>query len=83
MSTLYLTYKDDCNINNTKDKNTSWIKNIFDIMFKKIGNNTDKASQRNENLLTFIKILIDNYDGSIQMKKNILNNKVKFWKIKE
>ena len=35
---------------------------------------------RNMNLLTFVRILIDNYDESIKMKNNILNNQIKLEK---
>ena len=31
----------------------------------------EESYNRNKNMLTFLEILIDNYDGSIEMKKNI------------
>ena len=36
-----------------------------------------------KNILSFIQILINNYDGSIEMKNNIMNNKINIYKCKE
>ena len=35
------------------------------------------------NMLSFLQILIDNYDGSAEMKNNIMNNKINIYKCKE
>ena len=50
--------------------------------------NTVEASyedcyQRNNNMLSLLQILMDNYDGSIEMKNNILNNKINIYKCKD
>ena len=40
----------------------------------------EESFNRNTNILSYIQILIDNYDGSIEMKNNIMNNKIKIYK---
>ena len=35
------------------------------------------------NMLSFLQILIDNYDGSIEMKNNILDNEIKIYKCED
>ena len=40
----------------------------------------EDSINRNKNLLSFLQILIDNYDGSIKMKNNILDNEINIYK---
>ena len=36
----------------------------------------EESYNRNMSMLSFIKKLIDNYDGSVEMKNNILDNEI-------
>ena len=43
----------------------------------------EKSYNRNKDILTFLEILIDNYDGSKEMKKNILKNDINIYHCKD
>ena len=49
----------------------------------KIKSSYEDSFNRNLNMLSYIKILIDNYDGSIEKKNSILNNKINIYKCEE
>ena len=43
----------------------------------------EESYNRNMNMLSFIKKLIDNYDGSVEMKNNILDNEINIYSCKD
>ena len=43
----------------------------------------EDSYNRNKNMLSFLQILIDNYDGSVEMKNSILAHKINISKCKE
>ena len=57
------------------------ISQLMELM-SKLESSYEESFNRNKDMLTFIQILIDNYDGSIEMKKNILNNDIKIYQCK-
>ena len=50
---------------------------------KEIESSYEESFTRNKNMLTFLEVLIDNYDGSNEMRCNILNNTVIIYECKE
>ena len=50
---------------------------------KEIESSYEESLNRNKNMLTFLEVLIDNYDGSNEMRSNILNNTVIIYECKE
>ena len=49
----------------------------------KIESAYEDSINRNMDMLSFIQLLIDNYDGSVEMKNSIMNNKLKIYQCKE
>ena len=49
----------------------------------KIESSYEESFKRNMNMLSFIQILIYNYDGSIEMKNNIMNKEINIYKCEE
>ena len=49
----------------------------------KIESSYEESYNRNKNMLSFIQSLLDNYDGSIEMKRTILKNQINIYKCKE
>ena len=43
----------------------------------------EESYNRNKDMLTFLEILIDNYDGSNEMKQTILENELKIYQCKD
>ena len=52
-------------------------------LINKLESSYEDSLNRNKNMLSFIQILIDNYDGSTEMKDNILNYYIKIYEYKE
>ena len=52
-------------------------------VINKVESSYEGSYKRNMNMLAFIKILIDNYDGSVEMKNNILENKINIYQCPE
>ena len=62
-----------------KELKDEHINNLFSLI-NQIESSYEKSYNRNKNLMSFLQILINNYDGSIEMKNNIMNNKIKIYK---
>ena len=58
-----------------KDEN---INELFSLI-NKIESSYEKSYKRNKKMLSFLQILIDNYDGSIEMKNTIMSNKINIY----
>ena len=62
-----------------KDKSILYLLSLIN----KIESSYEESYNRNKNLLSFIQILINNYDGSNEMKKNIIRNKIYIYHFEE
>ena len=58
------------------------ISRLIDLM-NLLESSYEKSYNRNKDILSFIQVLIDNYDGSDKMKKNILDNNIKIYQCKD
>ena len=58
-----------------KDEN---INELFSLL-NKIESSYEKSYKRNKKMLSFLQILIDNYDGSIEMKNSIMSNTINIY----
>ena len=58
------------------------ISRLIDLL-NQLESSYEKSYNRNKDILTFIQILIENYDGSIEMEKNILNNNINIYQCKD
>ena len=52
-------------------------------MMNQLESSYEKSYNKNKNMLTFLKILIYNYDGSKEMKKNILDSDINIYHCKD
>ena len=59
-----------------KDEHISQLINTIESSY-------EESYKRNKSILSFIQILIDNYDGSYEMEKNIKRNTIYIYKCKE
>ena len=75
-----------CDIKKANEHLLTYFKEIKDehinrliATINEIESSYEESYNRNKDILTFIQILIDNYDGSKEMKKNILNNDINIY----
>ena len=69
-------------LNYFKEIKEKHISRLMDLM-SKLESSYEESYNRNLDILTFLQILIDNYDGSKEMKKNILDNDIKIYQCKD
>ena len=62
-----------------KDKHISQLINTINT----IESSYEESYKRNKSILSFLQILINNYDGSYEMKNNIMKNNIYIYKCKE
>ena len=58
------------------------MRRLIDLM-NRVESTYEESYNRNKDMLTFLEILIDNYDGSIEMKNNILNYTLNIYHCKD
>ena len=69
-------------LNYFKEIKDDHISRLIDLL-NQLESSYEKSYNRNKNILVFLEILIDNYDGSIEMKKNILDNDINIYHCKD
>ena len=57
--------------------------NLLLSLINSIESSYEESYNRNMNMLSFLQILIANYDGSVEMKNSIVNNRINISKCKE
>ena len=65
-----------------KKVKNEYINDIINII-NETESSYEESYKRNMNILTFFKILIDNYDGSVEMKNTIMKKKIYIYQVEE